>query len=316
MGFNRITAKQAAKMSIRQARPSPLLVTLIFLLLTSGVSAALGAVLFNPFAQAAYDLMEWGYSMEEVIQYDLLSVPGALATYSGVTLLFGIYDSVMSFGYTSYTLRLSRNQSAETARVFDGFTRLGRVLGLILLRGALQYAWLFVAMLPGMAFTFLFALIGSDPWVAMSTGSGLMVCGMLFAVVVTSLRYALADYYLLDDPTCGPWEAIRRSKTAMRGWKMELFALRFSFFGWILLFGLLGGLLRSALELVLVPVWLAAILGSVTSVWILPYMWCTLANFYTAVKDWQPPQPTPWTGGYTGPYHYDRNADGDGPAPF
>ena len=52
MGFNRPEAKRLAKAAMRNTNPNPMLVTLVFVLLTTGVSYLVGLVLTNPIYDA------------------------------------------------------------------------------------------------------------------------------------------------------------------------------------------------------------------------------------------------------------------------
>ena len=52
MVFNRIEAKMAARESIRLTRPSPLLVTLLYFLLTSMLLTFIGMLFYNPVSDA------------------------------------------------------------------------------------------------------------------------------------------------------------------------------------------------------------------------------------------------------------------------
>lgn len=70
---------------------------------------------------------------------------------------------------------------------------------------------------------------------------------LLVTIVVISLRYALAPYLLADRPDDGPTAPIYRSAALMRGWKMELFKLEFSFIGYDLINFLLSSLVLLAL---------------------------------------------------------------------
>jgi hypothetical protein len=116
-----------------------------------------------------------------------------------------------------------------------------------------------------------------------------MLVGFVISAMVVGLRYRLAYYFILDDPNCTARQAIRRSKTAMKGWKMELFTLDLSFFGWVLLGVMTCGILM---------------------LWVGPYRGATQANFYDAVtgRGYDKPQPQPPVR-----YTYDPNANGDGP---
>ena len=146
-----------------------------------------------------------------------------------------------------------------------------------------------VVILPGAAVMVIGLVLEGDTFAVIMMGYWLMLLGFLAAALVVGLRYRLTNYFILDDPDCTARQAIRRSKETMRGWKMELFTLDLSMFGWVLLGGITCGILM---------------------VWVGPYMEAVQANFYDAVtgRGYDRPQPQPPT-----QYTYDPNADGDGP---
>lgn len=288
--FNRIEAKFAAKASMRQTRPSPMLVTLVFLLLTAGLTFLVNKLVGDPMTEVV-DYLSLGYGPEEVFDYVILGAPGHVAVFAAVSLLLDFYGAIMSFGYTSYALRLSRNEMPGYANLFDGFALAGRVLWANILVGLFGTLWSLLGIIPGVV-----VLIGgvvAESLEVVMAGYIAMMLGLGVASVIVSLRYRLTFYFMLDDPECTAREAITRSKQAMKGWKMELFTLDLSFLGWILLVGVTAG---------------------IAAVWVTPYMNVTEANFYAAVsgnsgaRPYQPPQ-----GGYQGPYDYHST---DGPAPF
>ncbi len=58
---------------------------------------------------------------------------------------------------------------------------------------------------------------------------------LLIPGVVAALRYAMAPYFLAENPELTPGEAINKSKEAMADKKFSLFVLLLSFFGWALM---------------------------------------------------------------------------------
>lgn len=81
--------------------------------------------------------------------------------------------------------------------------------------------------------------------------------------VVKSFAYALTPYILADNPEISVNQAINLSSRMMEGHKFDLFWLMLSFIGWILI-----GILT---------------LG-VGYLWLVPYMYTTIAAFYQDVK--------------------------------
>lgn len=286
--FDRIGAKMQAKASMRQASPNPLLVTLVFLLLTTVLFRILSMLLFDPWSVVWADLQE-GYTLEESLYdlYYLLQESGAaLATLLAVQLIVSAYKAVMSFGYNSYALRLARNEGPGYTNLFDGFAKFFRVLWMNILAGIFTFLWSLLAALPVIILIIAAAAMrASVVYVFLYL---LVTVVVAIVAVIMSLRYMLAPYFLLDDPACTAREAIRRSKRAMQGWKMEAFTLVYlSFLGWEIL---------SAMTL------------NILDIWVIPYQQVTYANFYDCITGGMYP-----SNGLMGP---DHGVPGGSPAPF
>ncbi len=88
---------------------------------------------------------------------------------------------------------------------------------------------------------------------------------LLFVIpgIVKSYSYAMAPFILADHPDMDAIEVIDESRAMMVGNKWRLFCLDMSFFGWFLLCILTLG---------------------IGSLWLAPYMGCTRAQFYEAVR--------------------------------
>lgn len=296
MGFDRFAAKHAARESMRLNNPNPILVTLVYLALTTLLSAAISYLLYDPAAEIV-QYATWGYEPEEILEFILREHQRDLYLMAGVQFLFSFYSIFMDFGYTSYALRMARNEQPGIRHLFDGFARPLRVLWANILMSLFILLWTLAVVVP---VSIILALAQVELLDAVYIG----VTVGLIVMVVVGYRYRLAYYFILDDPDCTARQAIRRSKTAMKGWKWSLFGLDISFFGWMLLSALLGSLVSFLLPVVITDV---------LAFWVLPYRSASEANFYDAITG--PSQPS---GGYAGPdydYHA-KNEDGDGPQPF
>lgn len=87
---------------------------------------------------------------------------------------------------------------------------------------------------------------------------------LLIPGIVKSYSYAMTSYILADNPALSPSEAIRQSELIMKGNKMRLFCLHFSFLLWSLL---------SVMTL------------GIGFLWLTPYMNASTAAFYREVSD-------------------------------
>jgi uncharacterized membrane protein len=112
-------------------------------------------------------------------------------------------------------------------------------------RGFKQFGGSFVAFLLSMIFTCLWSLL------------------LIIPGVIAQLRYSQAYFIMNDNPEISGSDAIKKSKEMMKGHKGELFVLLLSFFPWYLLGCVTFGL---------------------AFLWICPYIYQTLANYYEELK--------------------------------
>lgn len=281
MGFNRIEAKLRAKSSIRRAEQSPYRVSLVYLLLTTLVSQVVGLLISDPMDTVLY-YATWGYGVEEILSYVWATLSGQIVLYIAISVVLSVYRTIMSFGYYSYSLRLSRDEEPTQSCIFDGFFKWTRVLWMSILKGVFSGLWAWAFMIPAVILYVVGILLELNIYALMSVYILLFVAGAVMAVVAM-YRYSLAEYFLLDDPNRTARECITLSKNAMKGRKLELLVLQMSFFGWMLLGGLIGG----ALAMVWVPL---QVVGTIAfNTWFLPYRMTTEANFYNEVVGWKRP---------------------------
>lgn len=293
MGFDRFAAKHAARESMRLNNPNPILVTLVYFALTTLLWAAISYLLYDPTTDLVWCIRA-GYEAEEILDYILQNHQRDLMLLAGVEFLYGLYTTYMSFGYTSYALRMARNEQPGISHLFDGFARPLRVLWADILVNLFTSLWTLLIVVP---LSFLLALGGLD----MVNSVYIVSTVVLVTLVAVTYRYRLTSYFILDDPDCTARQAICRSKQAMKGWKWSLFCLDLSFFGWMLLSVLLGAFISFLLPVVITDV---------LCFWVMPYRGASEANFYDAITG--PSQPS---GGCAGP-NYDYHSGSDGPQPF
>lgn len=220
MFFDRKGLKAVTKQMVNQGQPKGYLVTLVYLLATTGVTALVGYLLGLLLAEPLegllsiyyenFDAMYYGTVSESTLNAMLQQLASAL-TGTGVlialliSLILGFYTMVVQFGYADFTLRRVRGQESGYRDLFDWFYMAGKIIWLNVLQLIFVYLWSLLFVIPG---------------------------------ILAMYRYRLAVYCLLDDPDISALEAIRRSKALMRGRTGELFVLDLSFFGWGLLVSL------------------------------------------------------------------------------
>lgn len=171
---------------------------------------------------------EWSAHVMRIVE-----AGGILPSYTKRELaaaLFSIFIEIMlqivGVGYLSFTLNISRHYPTAMSDLADGFSITFKVFAVAFLQGLFIALWTCLLIVPG---------------------------------IIAAYRYRQAFYILLDDPTKGPLQCIRESKSLMQGHKWELFVLDLSFIGWYLLMGISAGIL---------------------SIWIMPYLYTTYAMYY------------------------------------
>lgn len=253
MGFNRPEAKRRARLAMRGAYPHPMLVTLVYVLLTGVLTYAIMYFVSNPFTLAYWYLWD-GAEIDDVFFY--IFTPQRVVTYLLMELLITLYQWVMQFGYTAYALGLARRTGTGYRTLLEGFSHLGKALLVSFLTSLFVTLWGLAGTLPGIVVISIGAVVESGGLMAL--GGLLIICGAVVEIIV-SYRYRLATYFLLDNPDMGVLKSISSSKETMRGKKGALFVMDWSFFGWWILSALTMGIL---------------------SLWVTPYSWAAEANFY------------------------------------
>lgn len=264
MELDRKELKRRALETRKSAKPSPVLVTLVYLVLTGGIYSVVRQFSGGPTDQEMIQAMQ---------QSDPAALGQVLGSVSGIgvflSILVTLYILVMQYGYADYSLRLSRGQEAGYGTLISGFAVAGKVLLLQILVVVLCFLWYLAFAIPatlitigiaagfsglgsGLGITFLMGLLIAVVWIA----------AVVF-MVMRMLYYSLALFTFLDDPEAGCRAAVRRSKELMRGRRGFFFVLLLSFIGWYLLCVVTVGIL---------------------SLWVTPYVSVAEANFYDAVR--------------------------------
>lgn len=250
MEYDRVRLKQAARQAMRFQRPHPMLITLLFIILTNlgsqAVSRILGAAsgsntLSTLYAQAMLQYED----PASAIQYVLLSYEPqrlALALFVGVfisSIIASLWAGLMRTGYSGFCLDMVRGRQPQTGALFSVFPQWTGVLLTQFLAGLFRGLWamllavglsviIVVAALLFIEMEALFVLIMMAAYIAFFVG-----------LVWILLRYAMVDFLIADQGLTG-MDAIRESKRLMQGNTGRLFTLNLSFIGWYLLeFGIL-----------------------------------------------------------------------------
>src|SRR3989344_3657325 len=132
---------------------------------------------------------KWGLAVGTFLLYFLITIAVQSIPKTG-WLLSLIIDGPMFLGLTIFSLAVSRNQSPKLEQLFLGFHRFATSLVAYLLMGLFTILWTLLLIVPG---------------------------------IIAALSYSMTFFIIVDDPSIGAREAIRKSKKMMNGYKWKLF---------------------------------------------------------------------------------------------
>ena len=113
-----------------------------------------------------------------------------------------LVSSILSYGITSYYLKLSRCEKVEFKEIFS--------------KSNLAFSYIFISIVTGI-FVFLWSFL-------------LIIPGF-----IAIINYSLIHYIKLDNPFLDEFELVKKSKKMMNGHKLDYLKLVFSFLGWFIL---------------------------------------------------------------------------------
>ena len=116
-----------------------------------------------------------------------------------LTMLMGL---VLSAGFALYCMAIRRKEHADYATLFDGFSMVGKVVGLYFLQSFYTFLWTMLFVVPG---------------------------------IVAAYRYRFAIYNLLENPELNIFQALELSKRQTLGYKQQCFLLDLSYAPWLIL---------------------------------------------------------------------------------
>ena len=116
--------------------------------------------------------------------------------------LTALLTAVLGAGFSLYCMAVRRGERAEYLTLFDGFSFVGKLIALTIVETVFIMLWSMLFVVPG---------------------------------IVAAYRYRFALYNLYENPGIGVMEALDMSKRQTWGYKSQLFALDWSYFGWLML---------------------------------------------------------------------------------
>ena len=195
--MDRVSIKQKARGLMQTTTPLPVLVGAVYCVLgwiVTYLNSRVGGTGVNVDVNSLYQA---GADISQAIQVKYPTTAGG----SAIAAALGMVMMIVGVGFSSYALRVSRQQSAGYANLLDGFSFFLRVIGLNLLEGLIIFAGTLCFIVPG---------------------------------IILSFSYSQAIFLMLDHPDWGVTRCLRESRMMMRGNKWDYFVFRLSFIGWIL----------------------------------------------------------------------------------
>lgn len=216
------------------------------------------------------DLMTWLYQQSTNTSLTVGELMTAMEDYMGralyvtvsMSILQAVVAPVLTLGLINAYLILLRGGDISVMTAFSRMRAFVRSLLLTLLMTLKLFLWA----LPGMGVMILGVFLGEGGFVTTSAiGSVLMIVLLTMAV----FRYAMANFFLADDPTNGPLVCIRKSKGVMKHRKMQLFSLELPYLAGsyavsTLISMLLTGVIGTALSLMVQLIFSVHLYGAMT----------------------------------------------------
>lgn len=216
-----------------------------------------------------------------LITFALTCVAAAIHGVFGVilALIGGIISIPLSYGLTASMLKLSRSEVVgATDFISIGFKNFKKALFL-----SLSIFIRIIIPIIVIAFASILSIISNF---AHTNGAGiisiitpLLSIGAIIWLFCKILSYALSTYILIDNENMNSKEAINKSSELMKGNRLKFIGLIFSFFGWLLLCGFLGGMASAFNEI------LGTIVTYASSLLLTPYITFTEINFYEKLAE-------------------------------
>ena len=204
MLIDRIAVKQQSREILRTSRPSMITAGLIYTLLAMLISY-LSLRLTGVSLETMNSVMQAASSGQSEAAMNLLTRATPGPGESLIDLLLQLALSVVSVGFTIFTLNTIRRAGPVFANLLDGFGMMPRLLWLIILQYFFIALWSLLFVIPG---------------------------------IVAAYRYSMAVYIMIDHPELSAMDCIRESKRMTYGYKSQLFQLDLSFILWLLLSGM------------------------------------------------------------------------------
>ena len=176
--------------------------------ITAMIACLLGGLIVgsNFFPEFEFKIEDQNFrDLSEFLSFTISNFGVIFSLVSALNLLHFILGGVIQLGYAQYLLNQHDRREFKINDLFSKFDCFGAGFCQNFLRGLYVFLWSLLFVIPG---------------------------------IIAEYRYAMTPFIMAEHPELTASEAIKISKKMMQGNKWELFCLRFSFIGWILLCGL------------------------------------------------------------------------------
>ncbi len=253
MSINRVQLKREAKGVIREARPRPLWVALLYIVILLALTVLSLAI--NGTWEAYSEMIDAAAQGELV--YPEATGSGSFLGWL-LSLALDIMTIEMTVGFSIYCLRIWRRTKAGAGDLFDSFGVFFRSILIRVIPSILLSLWSLIYVLAVTGLTVLAAAISGS--VELALWVPLAGLPFLIPMIVASFAYSQSVYIMLDNPQMSCLQCVLMSRRIMKGHKWEMFVLELSFIGWGIL--------------CVIPV---------VYLWVMPYMSVTFAGYYDRV---------------------------------
>lgn len=253
MNYDRAAMKREVRLAMKNARPRPRWVTLLFMLVVGAgmwlirtaitvlAGVAAGAAAFSGELSALTQSMVEGGDLEVLLEQFAELVVSYAPVFSAImsagvliTVLCWLWGTLMNAGYVGYHLKMVRGTDPGCGTLFSGFSRFGKVVFTRLLVVLFTFLWSLLAMvIAAVLLVSAGLLVDSVPIASAALVVVFYIFILLFGLWIT-YRFALVDHLVMDQGIYG-LEALTVSKKLMKGNKWHMFVLYLSFIGWYLL---------------------------------------------------------------------------------
>ena len=201
--YDRVALKKKAKSIVRAAKPSPILIAAIVVLLSLLINSLLSSIFLSGYNVEA---LQEAAANGDIKTFEHYFMEGQSHGYSaGAYILnaaLNMISIVVSFGFSIFIINTVRNTEPCAGNLLDGFSMVFKVLWLYILEGIFVFLWCLLFIVPG---------------------------------IIALYKYRMAKYILIEHPEMRIIDCIKESKAMMKGNKGTLFELDLSFIGWYIL---------------------------------------------------------------------------------